>query len=181
MKVLYRTPENMDKALQTARDVVEDMGEEAALELARNGEGINGLVRTGIYGVLVEKAYQRTKEAKDADEYLRLTNEAVKLEAETALYGVDAGQRAVMFQKVYESTDVPYDYEAKLSEFESMYGKATEEVKKALKDAQAELDEVNKKLFEANKKFREDQDKEVVEGIKESIERDKRNRFHVLS
>jgi len=175
---LTRKPADMKAAMATARNLVDDIGEDAALEMARNAgpKEINGLVRTGIFGVAIEKAYQRAHEAESPEQYVALLKEVSNLESEVAEYGIDAGQRVAMFQEIYESTEVPYDYESKVREYTALFGPPSAETEAKLKEAQAKLDEADKKIFELNQRLREQEAKEAPGNIKEAIDREKKEK-----
>jgi len=170
---LYRTPESQDQALERGRQLVEELGVEGALQAARtNANNMNGMTVAAIYGAAIEDVYLRSQEAETAEEHIALVNQQAAIVAEASGEGTWAGQFIGMLPKIYESGEVPYDYEAKVKEYKTEFGSISPEVEARMKAADEALQEANKKIFELNKKLREQEAAEAPGNIKEAIERE---------
>lgn len=171
---LDRPVQNKVEALKKARQLVEDVGIDKALEIARS-RVLDGTRTAAIYGAVIEDYQNQLNEnIDDADKYNEISNEQALVFAELSDIAEFSGGFIGELPEIYHNTDVPYDFDAKVEEYTKQFGAPTEEVLARLKQAEADLKAANEKIRELESKRKKAVEKESIENIAESVERDEK-------
>jgi len=146
---LFRTPGNITEAQRRANKLVEEVGVEAALEVAKN-ESIDGLYKIGIMGAVLQDIEDRRANTNDPEEFIRLTNEAARVTNEASNYLTTAGQELRMWQEILQSKDLPFEYEARKKAFVEQFGQEafTKEVEERFESLNTQYQEALAKVNE---------------------------------
>jgi hypothetical protein len=168
---LDRPVQNKAEALKKARQLVEDVGIEKALEIARS-RTLDGTNTAAIYGAVIEDYQNQLNEnIDDADKYLELSDKQTLVFAELSDIAEFSGGFIGELPEIYHNTDVPYDFDAKVKEYTKQFGEPTQEVLARLKEAEAALKAANEKIRELESRRKKAIENESVENIAEAISR----------
>lgn len=168
---LDRPVQNKAEALKKSRQLVEDVGIDKALKIARS-RTLDGTNTAAIYGAVIEDYQNQINDSvDDADKYLELSNKQAMVFAELSDIAEFSGGFIGELPDIYHNTDVPYDFDAKVQEYTKQFGPPTEEVLARLKEAEAALKAANEKIRELESRRKKAVEKESIENIQESITR----------
>jgi len=146
---LFRTTGNITEAQRRANKLVEEVGVEAALEVAKN-ESIDGLYKIGIMGAVLEDIETRRANTEDKEEFIRLTNEAARITDEAGRYLTTSGQTLRMWQEILQNKALPFEYESRKKAFVEQFGQEA-----FTKEVEERFESLNKQYQEALAKVNE--------------------------
>jgi hypothetical protein len=174
---LTRAVENQEDANNRAKDFINSVGEDAALDSVRNGDVVGGMAAAVFANVMVmnrEKALLSTNKS----EVEVLNKREADLINEFGEMAKQGGQFNSMINFIYQNTDLGFNVEAKIKEYkDANNGEISAEMEAKFRALDTELKEVNKKLVEAEKRAADAEANQSVKNIQESIERNKKKSY----
>ena len=171
---LTREIENQAEAESRAKEFVNTVGEDAALEAVRNGDVVGGEA-AAVFADIMLKNRERALLSTDEAEVQRLNQREAELINEFGKMATQGGQFNAMINRIYQTTDLGFSVEKKIQEYKDVNnGEIPAEVEAKFRALDKELKEVNKKLAEAEKRAADSEANKAIQGIKESISRSKK-------
>jgi hypothetical protein len=171
---LDREVRSQEAALKKAADFVEEVGVDAALEAVRTDQ-FDPMVQSAIYGAIIGAYEAQIKDAPDVNAFRELLDKQTAVEFEFGQKSEGAGAFIGILPKIYEKSEIPYDYTAQARKFKKEFGEAaSEEVLAKFKEAEAKYKEAQERIWQLEREREEALAKEGLSNIAEDIERKKR-------
>lgn len=173
---LTRDVESQKGAKEQAKQFIDSVGEETALEAVRNND-VSDAAGAYVWGELIERNDKRIAIEKDPAKLAELQKEQANLINELSRKALSGGRFSSALNDVYQSSDLGYNVEKKIQEFKDLNGgEISPEQEARFRELDKQYQEVKKQLVEAEERARIAEEKQAVADIKESVEREKKNK-----
>ena len=169
---LTRSIDNLQAAKAKAKDFIKQYGEETALDAVRNND-IQGAAAAFVFQEVVESVNSKLQKTTDPKEIEKLSQLESDLFEEWGNKQWMSGSFNAAMADILVNSTLGYNATRKINEYKEQFGEIPAEVEKKFRELEEKLKEVSSKLLDAEKRAEEAEGKEVIEGIKESIKREK--------
>lgn len=160
---------------EQADSLIEEYGEEAVLEIVKNGD-IRGAAASAVIAKLAKRVDDQMAklDATDTEKLSELGKKAaelINLLGQEAFYG---GEFNSQLAYEYDNSDLGYNIEKKINDFKEEFGVIPVEIEAKFRDADKQMKELREKLAEAEKKIKILKEEQAIADIRESIERNRK-------
>jgi hypothetical protein len=175
-KGLTRIVISQKERSQGAEDLINQYGEEAALEAVKQGD-IRGALAASTVAKLIKRVDDKMAElsptdVSQLDELAKQQSQLIDLLGQEAFFG---GEYNSQLAFEYESSDIGYNLAKKISDYKKEFGDISPEVEAKFRETDKKLKEAIAKIAELEKKDVEAQN--AINEIKESVERQKKKTY----
>jgi hypothetical protein len=164
--------ESHDRAQKAAKDFVNEVGPDAALDAVRKNMIEDGAAAF-VWAEIIDKVEVELQSATDPDEISRLQEYQRDLLSEFDRKARSGGRFISALQRIYRDSLFNYKADTQIQRYKDMNnGVIPAEIEQKFKDLETKLKEVNEKLKETEAKLEEEREKQAIADIKESVERE---------
>lgn len=177
---LYRPVYSLEEPTIKGQRIYEELGNEGSLNVLKN-ESVDVMTRLGIHRALTEGIQKQLEKNSDPDQAaLLISQQALAMNLGQKL--VSGGGLVLRYwQDTLENSVIPYDYESKVKQmredFSEYYQKHKEQIEADFKLAQEIMDKANADRQKLDNEIAEWELKKSIEGIQESVNRGKKQKF----
>lgn len=177
---LYRERESWADAKARAQEFVKQVGYDNALEAVRNND-VDGGAGAFVWNEILENVNRQMLTETDPQKLAELEALQGKLFQEFSAKALSKGRFGSALYEIYQNSDLGYNVEKKINDWKEEHGGTiTPDMEAKFREIDRELKEIKEKLAKAEERAKEAEKRameaEAVAGIKESIEREKKQR-----
>ncbi len=171
---LTRDVENQQEAKGKAKEFLETVGEDAALEAVRNND-VSDAAGAYVWNELIEANNERLAIETDPAKIEELEARQAQLIDEFSRKALSGGRFASALNDIYQTSDLGYNLQKKINDFKAQNGgEIPAEVEAKFREFDRQLKEVNAKLVEAEARANEAEEKAAIQNIQEVVAREKK-------
>ena len=171
---LTREVENQQEAKGKAKEFIESVGENAALEAVRNND-VSDAAGAYVWNELIESVDKKLSTETDPAKIAELETQQANLIEEFGRKALSGGRFSSALNDIYQSSDLGYNLQKKISDYKAQNGgEIPAEVEARFREYDKQLKDINERLVEAEKRAKEAEEKAAMENIKEEVAREKK-------
>ncbi len=169
-------PESHIHAKENANAFIKDVGFDKALDAVRKNQVDDGAAAF-VWANLIDDVGSRISESTDENETSKLIELETELLSEFDNKARSGGRFISALREVYDSSDFGYKAEKQISDYkEKNKGEISPEIEERFKALEKELNDIKAKYKEAEAKSQDKEGQKAVDDIKESIDREKKQK-----
>ena len=171
-KGLTREEVSQETRSAQAKQMVDDLGEDAAVEAVRTNQVKGALASATLFDVIkrVDERMVAAKNEADMDVLAQKQADLIEMLNDRAF---EAGEFNSQFAREYIESDIGWNKEVKKHEYVKKFGSISPEVEAKFEALDAEMKDLRVKLADAEKRAAEAADKATIETIKTEAEKKK--------
>jgi len=176
------TRERVSQAVrsQQASDMVDDLGEDVAVEAVKMGEVKGALASSTLFTVMkrIDERMSATEDPADMDYLAKKQADLMEMLNDMAFEG---GEFNSQFAREYIESDIGWNLAVKKSEYVKMFGSIPAEVEARFEELDAQLKELKAKLVEAEARATKAADADTIEAIKAEADKKKPSKASIAA